>query len=208
MTSLSIGVLGIQGDIEENIVSTQKALNKLNIIGNVFPIKYDKDLLNLDSLVIPGGESTVISSLLSIDHKFQNLLKDKISDGMPVLGTCAGMIMLAKHAYDKIIGDVKYKLLNMLDIVIERNSFGRQYDSFEVNLDIPMLGPNYFKGIFIRAPIVTQIGNNVDIIASINDKIVAVKQDNLIGTSFHPELSNDFRFHEFLIKEAKKYKEK
>ncbi|MGD1839268.1 MAG: pyridoxal 5'-phosphate synthase glutaminase subunit PdxT [Nitrososphaeraceae archaeon] len=208
MTTFNIGVLGIQGDIEENIISTQKALNKLNMTGNIFPVKYYQDLLNLDSLIIPGGESTVISSLLSIDSKFQNLLKDKISEGIPVLGTCAGMILLAKHAYDKITGDVKYQSLDVLDVVVERNSFGRQHDSFEVNLDIPMLGTNYFKGIFIRAPVVTKIGNKVDIIASIHDKIVAVKQNNLIGTSFHPELSNDFRFHEFLIKETKKFKEK
>jgi len=121
---------------------------------------------------------------------------------MPVLGTCAGLIMLSKRAYDRVIGETKQKLFGILDVVIERNAFGRQHESFEVDLDIPILGRDPFRGIFIRAPIIDNIGENVTIITKLNDKIVAVKQNNVIGTSFHPELSTDRRLHELFIKDV------
>jgi 5'-phosphate synthase pdxT subunit len=119
---------------------------------------------------------------------------------MPVLGTCAGLIMLSKRAYDKVVGETKQKLFGMLDVVIERNAFGRQHESFEVDLEIPILGRDLFRGIFIRAPIINNVGENVTILTKLNDKIVAVKQNNIIGTSFHPELSADRRLHELFIK--------
>jgi len=114
------------------------------------------------------------------------------------MGTCAGMILLAKKAYDKVIGNKNQLLLGALDIEIERNSFGRQYDSFESELDITGIGSNY-KGIFIRAPAVISIGSHVQILSKFDGKIVAVRQDNIIGTSFHPELSDDYRMHRFFI---------
>jgi 5'-phosphate synthase pdxT subunit len=118
---------------------------------------------------------------------------------MPVLGTCAGMIVLSKKAYDRVAGEVNQKLLGVFDIVVERNSFGRQIDSFEVNLTIEGFGVDLFRGVFIRAPSVISAGPKVKILGQFNNKIVAVRQGNMIATSFHPELSDDIRFHKLLL---------
>ncbi|HEU5172785.1 MAG TPA: pyridoxal 5'-phosphate synthase glutaminase subunit PdxT [Nitrososphaeraceae archaeon] len=200
MSSIKIGVLGIQGDIEENILSTEEALKNQNLQGTVESVRYSESIEVLDGLILPGGESTVIGSLLSIHGKVFQTIEKRITEGMPVLGTCAGLIMLSKRAYDKVVGETKQKLFGMLDVVIERNAFGRQHESFEVDLEIPILGRDLFRGIFIRAPIINNVGENVTILTKLNDKIVAVKQNNIIGTSFHPELSADRRLHELFIK--------
>lgn len=201
MSSIKIGVLGIQGDIEENILSTEEALKNQNLQGTVESVRYSESIEELDGLILPGGESTVIGSLLSIHGKVFQTIEKRITEGMPVLGTCAGLIMLSKRAYDKVVGETKQKLFGMLDVVIERNAFGRQHESFEVDLEIPILGRDLFRGIFIRAPIINNVGENVTILTKLNDKIVAVKQNNIIGTSFHPELSADRRLHELFIKD-------
>lgn len=200
MSSIKIGVLGIQGDIEENILSTEETLKNQNLQGTVESVRYSESIAELDGLILPGGESTVIGSLLSIHGKVFQTIEKRITEGMPVLGTCAGLIMLSKRAYDKVVGETKQKLFGMLDVVIERNAFGRQHESFEVDLEIPILGKDLFRGIFIRAPIINNVGENVTILTKLNDKIVAVKQNNIIGTSFHPELSADRRLHELFIK--------
>lgn len=201
MSNIKVGVLGIQGDIEENILSTEEALKKLNLRGTVESVRYSESIAELDGLILPGGESTVIGSLLSIQGKVFQTIEKKIKEGMPVLGTCAGLIMLSKRTYDKVVGETKQKLFGMLDVVIERNAFGRQHESFEVDLKIPVLGNEPFRGIFIRSPIVNNVGESVTILTKLNDKIVAVKQNNIIGTSFHPELSADIRLHELFIKD-------
>jgi 5'-phosphate synthase pdxT subunit len=201
LSSIKIGVLGIQGDIEENILSTEEALKNQNLQGTVESVRYSESIEVLDGLILPGGESTVIGSLLSIHGKVFQTIEKRITEGMPVLGTCAGLIMLSKRAYDKVVGETKQKLFGMLDVVIERNAFGRQHESFEVDLEIPILGRDLFRGIFIRAPIINNVGENVTILTKLNDKIVAVKQNNIIGTSFHPELSADRRLHELFIKD-------
>ncbi len=190
-----IGVLGLQGDIEENVYSLYSALKKLNISGIVNIIQYQGQINNIDGLLLPGGESTVISTLISMQKDMKESLKQRISSGMPVMGTCAGMIMLAKSAYDRTVRESKQQLLGNLDVIIERNAFGRQNDSFEADLKVPSIGNESFKGVFIRAPIVTSSGDNVEILCELDGKIVAVKQNNIIGTSFHPELANDDRFH-------------
>ena len=201
MSNIKIGVLGIQGDIEENILSTAEALKNLNLQGTVESVRYSDSIAELDGLILPGGESTVIGNLLSIQGNIFQTIKKKIMEGMPVLGTCAGLIMLSKRTYDKVVGETKQKLFGMLDVVIERNAFGRQHESFEVDLEIPVLGKEPFRGIFIRSPIVNNVGESVTILTKLNDKIVAVKQNNIIGTSFHPELSSDRRLHELFIKD-------
>ena len=202
MSNIKIGVLGIQGDIEENILSTEEALKNQNLQGTVKSVRYSESIEELDGLILPGGESTVIGSLLSIHGKVFQTIEKRITEGMPVLGTCAGLIILSKRAYDKVVGETKQKLFGMLDVVIERNAFGRQHESFEVDLEIPILGRDPFRGIFIRAPIINNVGENVTILTKLNDKIVAVKQNNIIGTSFHPELSADRRLHELFIKDS------
>ena len=202
MSNIKIGVLGIQGDIEENILSIAEALKNLNLQGTVESVRYSESIDELDGLILPGGESTVIGNLLSIQGNIFQTIKKKITEGMPVLGTCAGLIMLSKRTYDKVVGETKQKLFGMLDVVIERNAFGRQHESFEVDLDIPILGKELFRGIFIRSPIINNVGESVNILTKLNDKIVAVKQNNIIGTSFHPELSTDRRLHELFIKDS------
>jgi 5'-phosphate synthase pdxT subunit len=206
LSNIKVGVLGIQGDIEENILSTEEALKKLNLRGTVESVRYSESVAELDGLILPGGESTVIGSLLSIQGKVFQTIEKKIKEGMPVLGTCAGLIMLSKRTYDKVVGETKQKLFGMLDVVIERNAFGRQHESFEVDLEIPVLGKEPFRGIFIRSPIVNNVGESVTILTKLNDKIVAVKQNNIIGTSFHPELSADRRLHELFIKDILEFR--
>ncbi len=201
-TKISVGVLGIQGDIEENKTVAQEALNHSNVKGDVKFVRYAEEIEKIDGLILPGGESTVISTLATIQGGILHTIKRRIAEGMPVLGTCAGMIMLAKRAYDRVVGETRQQLLSNLDIVVERNAFGRQDDSFEAKLSIPILGKNnkFFKGVFIRAPIVIEVGAAVDIIAKFNNRIVGVRQGNVIGTSFHPELSGDDRIHRQFIK--------
>jgi 5'-phosphate synthase pdxT subunit len=202
LSNIKIGVLGIQGDIEENILSVAEALKNLNLQGTVESVRYSESIAELDGLILPGGESTVIGNLLSIQGNIFQTIKKKITEGMPVLGTCAGLIMLSKRTYDKVVGETKQNLFGVLDVVIERNAFGRQHESFEVDLDIPILGKGLFRGIFIRSPIINNVGESVNILTKLNDKIVAVKQNNIIGTSFHPELSTDRRLHELFIKDS------
>ncbi|MEW6604138.1 MAG: pyridoxal 5'-phosphate synthase glutaminase subunit PdxT [Thermoproteota archaeon] len=199
--SITIGVLGFQGDIEENVSATKQALREMQVDGNVELVRHPEEIEKVDCLIMPGGESTVQSTLAAIQQSLP-VIKKRVSEGMPVLGTCAGMIMLSRRAFDRVVGDTKQKLIGNLDIAIERNAFGRQNESFEADLAISMLGMEAFKGVFIRAPAVSEIGKDVEVIAKLNNKIVAVKQKNIIGTAFHPELSGDSRMHRHLVKMA------
>jgi pyridoxal 5'-phosphate synthase pdxT subunit len=202
-----IGVLAVQGDIEENITAADEALQHMKVRGTVKSVRYSKEINEVDGLIIPGGESTVISSLATIQEGSLQTIRTRISNGMPVMGSCAGMIMLSKRAYDRVVGETKQQLLGNLDIVIERNAFGRQNDSFETDLYIPILGRDAYKGIFIRAPVITEIGNGVNTIAKFNNKIVAVNHKNIIATAFHPELSGDDRLHRHFIKSVLDFKQ-
>ena len=203
---ITIGVLGVQGDIEENIAATKDTLKHMRVKGSVESVRYSEEIEKVDSLIIPGGESGVISLLVAIQGGAFQTVKRLVSNGMPVMGTCAGMIILSKHAYDRVVGETKQQLMGNLDIVVERNAFGRQNDSFEADLEISTLGKNTFRGIFIRSPIVREVGDRVDKIAEFNNKIVAVKQKNIFGTSFHPELSGDDRLHRQFIKTVLDFK--
>jgi 5'-phosphate synthase pdxT subunit len=204
---VTIGVLGLQGDIEENVAATSQALQELHVNGTVDIVRHPEELEKIDGLILPGGESTVQSTLAAIQRSLP-AIKKRISEGMPVLGSCAGMIMLSKRAYDRIIGDTKQKLIGNLDIVIERNAFGRQNDSFEADLTVALLGKEAFRGVFIRAPAVSEVGKDVEVIGKLNNRIVAVKQKNIIGTAFHPELSGDSRMHKHLINMILEFKNK
>lgn len=202
---LLIGVLALQGDVEENIKATTDALREINLKGKVISVRYPDEILKVDGLIIPGGESTVIGLLLSIKNGLLDSITKVLQNRIPIMGTCAGMIVLAKKSYDKVVGNKKQLLLGALDIEIERNSFGRQYDSFESTLEISGIG-NDFKGIFIRAPTVISTGPRVQILSKFDGKIVAVQQENIIGTSFHPELSGDNRMHRLFIELITKWK--
>jgi pyridoxal 5'-phosphate synthase pdxT subunit len=204
-SELLIGVLALQGDIEENIKATTDALREMNLKGNVISVRYPDEIMKVDGLIIPGGESTVMGLLLSLKNGLLDSITKVLQDRLPIMGTCAGMIVLAKKSYDKVVGNKKQLLLGALDIEIERNSFGRQYDSFESTLEISGIG-NDFKGIFIRAPSVISTGSGVQILSKFDGKIVAVQQENIIGTSFHPELSGDTRMHRLFIELIIKWK--
>lgn len=202
---ITIGVLGFQGDIEENVSAAKQAIEEMNVAGNVELVRYPDEMEKVDGLILPGGESTVQSALAAIQRSLP-VIKKRIADGMPVLGTCAGMIMLSKRAFDHVVGVTRQKTIGNLDIVIERNAFGRQNDSFEADLKIDMLGKGAFKGVFIRAPAVTETGKDVEVLAKHANKIVAVKQKNIIGTAFHPELAGDVRLHRQFIRMVQDYR--
>jgi len=202
MCDMKIGILAIQGDIEENIKATTRALSSMSLQGKVIPIRYADELRKVNGLILPGGESTAIGHMLALNPEMSHTLQERLLNGMPALGICAGMIVLAKKAYDMAVGEINQHLLNVLDIVVERNSFGRQHESFETDLAIDGLGADPFKGVFIRAPSVKSVGRQVRVLGRLAEKIIAVQQGSLIGTSFHPELSGDARFHMRLIKEV------
>lgn len=204
--SLNVGVLAIQGDVTENINATKKAIKELGIDGNVSAVKTPDEISKLDGLILPGGESTTIGHLSLVNSSLKKI-KEKIEQGMPVLGICAGMIMLSKTAEDRVVGKTNQPLLEFLDIKLERNSFGRQRDSFEANIAMNSINIPKFDGVFIRAPAVSETGSGVEVLSRFNEKIVAVKKGNIIGTSFHPELTQDSALHKYfvnLIKAAKK----
>lgn len=196
--SLNVGILSIQGDVQENILSTQAALDELGIDGSIIDVKTPEDVANLDGLILPGGESTTIGQMSLVNGSMKTL-KEKIEDGMPVLGICAGMIMLSKTANDRVVGKTNQPLLDILDIKLERNSFGRQRESFEADVSMEPINIPNFNGVFIRAPSVSDVGSGVEVLSKFNDRIVAIKKDNVIGTAFHPELTEDTSLHKYFL---------
>jgi 5'-phosphate synthase pdxT subunit len=196
--SLTLGVLSIQGDVLENILSVKSAIDALDIDGTVTSVKTPDELSQVDGLIIPGGESTTIGQL-SISNGTLKILKEKIEQGMPVLGICAGMVLLSKTAQDKVVGKIDQPLLEILDIKLERNSFGRQRESFESDISLNSIGIPTFNGVFIRAPSISDVGSDVEILSKFNEKIIAVKKDNIIGVSFHPELTTDISLHKYFV---------
>ena len=201
--SLTVGVLAIQGDVYENIASTERAIKELGIEGSVVGVKTSEDISKLDGLIIPGGESTTIGQLSLVNSSLK-IIKEKIEQGMPVLGICAGMIMLSKTANDRVVGKTDQPLLDLLDIKLERNSFGRQKESFEANISMNSIDIPKFNGVFIRAPSVSDTGSGVEVLAKFNDKIVAVQKGNMLGVAFHPELTEDVALHKYFINLIKK----
>ena len=203
--SLTVGVLAIQGDVHENITSTKTALKELGVEGTVVGVKTIEDISKLDGLIIPGGESTTIGQLSLVNSSLK-IIKEKIERGIPVLGICAGMIMLSKTANDRVVGKTDQPLLDLLDIKLERNSFGRQKESFEADVSMNSINIPKFNGIFIRAPSVSDVGSGVEVLAKFNEKIVAVKKGNMIGVAFHPELTEDVSLHKYFVNLIKKSK--
>ena len=196
--SLTLGVLSIQGDVLENVLAVKAAINALGIDGTVTSVKTPDEISKVDGLVIPGGESTTIGRL-SVANGALKILKEKIDQGMPVLGICAGMILLSKTAQDKVVGNIDQPLLDILDIKLERNSFGRQRESFESDISLNSIGIPSFNGVFIRAPAISDVGSDVEVLSKFNEKIVAIKKNNIIGVSFHPELTSDISLHKYFV---------
>jgi 5'-phosphate synthase pdxT subunit len=158
------------------------------------PVRLPEELEGLDGLVIPGGESTSIGRLMR-DYKLTNEIRDRAKNGLPLFGTCAGMILLAKKSSEAYPGS-----LGLMNINVRRNAFGRQRESFEAELTIPALGEKPFPGVFIRAPLIEQVNSQVEILARLTDgTIVAVRQEKLLALAFHPELTDDLRFHQYFL---------
>ena len=192
---LSIGVLALQGDFREHIETLTSFQDVI-----VREVRTPNDLKNLDGLVIPGGESTAISKLAQL-FEIDGAIKDFIQSGKPVLGTCAGMIMLANTIIDPKAGQQSF---GGLDIEVRRNAFGRQVDSFECTLREHGFSKNPLHATFIRAPWVEKVGSNVSVLAEIisdtgENKPVAVRQGNVIATSFHPEISDEMQVHAYFL---------
>ena len=203
--TLNIGVLAIQGDVTENFLSVMASLSELGIDGAVSQVKTVEQISKLDGLIIPGGESTMIGQMSLVNGALKTI-KEKIESGMPVFGICAGMILLSKNSKDRIVGEIEQPLLDLLDVKIERNSFGRQKDSFEAEISLSPIGISSFNGVFIRAPSVSEVGKDVQILAKFEEKIVSVKQGNIIATAFHPELTRDVSLHKSFIQMVKESK--
>ncbi|KUK53582.1 MAG: Glutamine amidotransferase subunit PdxT [Desulfotomaculum sp. 46_296] len=156
-------------------------------------VRKPADLHNIDALIIPGGESTTISILLA-DYELFDRIGLLVEKGLPVLGTCAGTILLAKEIEDSTLPS-----LGLMDLKVRRNAFGRQVDSFEEDLPIPVLGEEPFRAVFIRAPQITGAGQDVEVLARYNSKIVMVRQNKMLAATFHPELTADQRLHKYFL---------
>jgi len=182
-----IGVLAIQGDVSEHINAMKRAAE--GSIYEIVKIKHEGAVSECDALIIPGGESTTLSRLLYKEGIAEEILRKK---EMPIMGTCAGLIILSRYSLDGI------KSLDVMDTTVVRNAFGRQVDSFEVSLDVKGFSSKY-NGIFIRAPAITNVGKDVDVLAKVNDYIVAAQQGNKLALAFHPELTDDLRFHRYFL---------
>ena len=185
---MKIGILASQGAYAEHI----SVLKQLDVAA--VPVRLPGELRGIDGLVIPGGESTAISRLLSA-YRLGDEIKTLAGEGLPVFGTCAGMILLS--------GDIspnQTKTLELMDIRVRRNAFGRQRESFETDIAVPVLGEEPYPAVFIRAPLIERCGDGVAVLAKLNDgTIVAARQGRLLVTSFHPELTGDLRFHRYFL---------
>ena len=201
--TVTVGVLSVQGDVSENIAAGRAALSEMNVSGSVVPVKTPSAISDVDVMIMPGGESTTIG-LLTLAGDTLATLGERIRGGMPTLGVCAGLILLSGDVTDRMLGGTGQPLLKVLDIRLERNSFGRQRDSFETILSLKPLGIENFRGVFIRAPSITAVTPDVEAVSVYDNRIVAVKKQNIIGTSFHPELSGNNDIHKYLINLARK----
>ena len=184
---MRIGVLAIQGDVIEH----QAVLRRLG--ADEVEVRVPGDLAGVDGLIIPGGESTTIGKLM-VEHGLDRAIPDAVRQGMAVYGTCAGMILMAKRA-----SGGEPPLLRLMDIEVARNAYGRQVDSFETDLEVPVLGPPPLHAVFIRAPVIEEVGRGVEVLASLDRRPVLAREGRLLVSSFHPELAPDDRVHRYFL---------
>ncbi len=186
---MKVGILGLQGDVREHARAVEQA------DATAVVVKHGDDLASVDALIVPGGESTTIGKLL---HRFGLLepIKERAGDGLPLYGTCAGLILLA----NEIAGpqDAPHRI-GLMDVTVRRNAYGRQVDSFETDLRIEGLVGGRFPAVFIRAPIIERVGGDVEVLASVDGHAVLCRQGPVLGAAFHPELSDDLRLHHIFL---------
>ncbi|WP_041458904.1 pyridoxal 5'-phosphate synthase glutaminase subunit PdxT [Ammonifex degensii] len=189
---MRVGILALQGAFREHA----QTLGRLGVETRL--VRRPAELEEIEALVIPGGESTTIGRLL-FEFSLVDKLLAKAKEGLPVFGTCAGMVLMARE-----IEGIEQRTLGLMDITVRRNAFGRQVESFEADLQIPVLGDKPFRGVFIRAPFVTRVGAGVEVLAEFEGKPVLVRQGKLLACAFHPELTNDLRLHRYFLEEVAK----
>jgi 5'-phosphate synthase pdxT subunit len=194
---MKAGVISVQGAAPEHIAALKVAMANLGMEGEAVSVRRAKDLEGIECLVLPGGESTTISKLLRRFDLFDRII-DLANGSMPILGTCAGCVLLSKEGDDQV-EKTETELLKLMDMAVDRNAFGRQRESFEVPLTIEGMAEQ-FPAVFIRAPLITKVWGRCESLATHSSSIVMAKQDNLLALSFHPELSGDSRIHEMLLR--------
>ena len=187
MAARCVGVLALQGAFREHVA----AVSRLGVAAR--EVRQLKDMDGIDAMIIPGGESTTMGKLLNEWHMLEPL-RERIMQGMPVYGSCAGLILLCRT-----IENSDQPRLGVLDATVRRNAFGRQVDSFETELSMPEVGPDPVPAVFIRAPVLISVGPEVRVLAEVKGQAVAVRQNNILATSFHPELTPDTRLHSYFL---------
>ena len=194
--SLVIGVLALQGDVREHVAAVEA------VGGEALPVRRIGELASVDALIIPGGESTAMWKLMRAFELLEPL-RERVREGMPTYGSCAGMILLADRVLDAVSGQ---ETIGGLDVTVRRNAFGRQVNSFESEISIAALGADPIHAVFIRAPWVEEVGDSVEVLGSVRVESishpVAIRQGHLLATSFHPELTGDLRIHNYFIEQV------
>ena len=194
---MRIGVIAIQGNVEEHVNAMIKALREAKREAEVVKIKHKGIVPTCDALILPGGESTTLGRLMEREG-ISAEIKSAAHAGIPLMGTCAGLVLLAKHG-DKQVEKTGQPLLSLMDIRVNRNAFGRQRESFEAHVDFKGFAKP-FNAVFIRAPCITEVSRDVEILSTYNGSIVAAGQENMLALAFHPELTDDVRIHHYFLK--------
>jgi 5'-phosphate synthase pdxT subunit len=197
--AVKAGVLAVQGAVQEHLEILEKALANLGISGSPMRVRKLDDLNEASCLIIPGGESTTISKLLQ-KNGLCDSVRERAEGGMPIMGTCAGCILLAKEG-DEAVMKTQTQLLSLMDMAVIRNAFGRQKESFEADLDISGLN-SPFRGVFIRAPAISKVWGDCSVMSEFKDRTVMARQGSLLALAFHPELSGDTRIHELFLEKV------
>lgn len=198
---MKVGVISVQGAFPEHIAATRQAMAALGVEGQAVSVRRRQEVAGLDAAILPGGESTAIARLL-VRFDLHQALIDMARKGLPIMGTCAGEVLMAKEGDDEV-ARTETKLLGLMDMAVDRNAFGRQRESFEVELPIKGMD-RPFHAVFIRAPLIRRVWGRCEELARYNGGVVMARQDNLLALSFHPELSQDTRVHELLVSMAKR----
>jgi 5'-phosphate synthase pdxT subunit len=193
---ITIGILALQGDFEAHRTLLEERLGVRTVL-----VRTADELRSVDGLILPGGESTTVGKLLD-RFGLDDVIRERAEQGMPVFGTCAGLILLAHE-----IEGSDQPRLGLLDVTVARNAFGRQVESFEADIPVPALGSDAVRGVFIRAPYVKEAGPGVEALGTYEDKIVAVRQGGVLGFAFHPELTDDARMHALFVEMVRKFAE-
>ncbi len=198
---MRVGILALQGGVYEHAYMLKQVVDKRETSIDVVFVKRPSQLRGLDAIIIPGGESTTIG-VVAEHTGLLGELREAIEDGLPVMGVCAGAILLAKSVRDRRVGETKQPLLGLMNIEVVRNYYGRQRESFEIDVEIPAVGKGPFRAVFIRAPAITKTWGEAEPLARLDEAIIMARQGNMLATTFHPELTSDTRIHEYFLYEV------